>query len=229
MTVSCDLILFHDFLPKAIGSGIHALDSNVVKMALVTTVPILQTDDTLSDLTQVANGNGYTTGGVACTVTPPTHLGGIYRWVVTSIPTITASGAGFSHKGVVFYNDTATNKNLIGASFSSGPGLRAITNVAQSGTAATLTLAGHGWANGDVVVHDALPFPRLNGTFTISNVTTNTYQITAPASATITSQAVTSGRAIRPDNVTTGSGVTYTVTAPTPDGLLAIGPRGVLA
>ena len=226
-TLACDPILFHDFLPKAVGGGIHALDSNTVKAALVTVVPTMQDNTVLADLTQVSAGGGYSSGGVTCTVTAPTHVGGIYRLVVTSVPTWTGTGSGFNHRGLVFYNDTATNKNLIAAVFQSAAGQQTITNVGQSGTTATLTCNGHGFSNGDVVVIDRAPFPRLNGTFTVAGVTTNTFQITAPVSQTIASQAVTSGKVIRPEQVTTGAGATYTATPDSTNGVFAIAPRGV--
>lgn len=226
-TLTCEPILFHDFLPAANGRKIHGLDTDQVKAALVTTVPSMQSATVLADVTQVVSGNGYTTDGVVCTVVPPTHTGGIYRLVITNIPGWTGSGSGFSHIGVVFFNNTATSKNLIAAAFQSTAGQLAVTNVAQSGTTATITALGHGFSAGDTVVHDRIPFARLNGTFTVSTPTTNTYQITAPVSATITSQAVTSGKVIRPEQVTTASGAPYTITANPTTGILAVAPTGV--
>jgi hypothetical protein len=224
--VTSEPVLFHDFLPAAIGRKVHGLDSDEVRIVLCSTVPVMQTDTLLAGLAQVANGNGYTTNGVTVAVTPPTHLGGVYRLAQANVPTWTASGSGLSFRALVYLNWTATNKNLIQAAFESSQGFLAITNVAQTGTTATLTAAGHGWSNGDTVVSDALQFPRLNGTFTVSGVTTNTVNITAPVSATIASQAVTTGRVIRPSLITRATGETYAVSAGA-SGALAVGPFGV--
>ena len=226
-TVNSEPVTFHDYYPAANGRGVHALDTQTVRAVLTSTVPAIQSDTVLTNLTQVANGNGYTTDGVTCTITPPTHAGGIWRLVPTAIPQWTASGAGFSFRSLVLVNWSATNKNLILAVFQSAQGFLTVTNVAQSGTTATITAAGHGWANGDTVVLDAIPFSRLNGTFAISGVTTNTFNITAPVSATITSQAVASGRVIRPALVTLAANETYQAAADPVAGALAVGPRGV--
>ncbi len=221
-----DPVFFHDFLPKAVGGGIHALDTATIKAAVVTAVPLLQTAAVLADLTQ-PSGNGYTAGGVTCAVTPPTHVGGIYRLMVTGIPNFTATGAGYSGLGIAFYNNTATSKNLIAAVFQSAAGALAITNVAQSGTTATITAAGHGFANGNTVVHDGLPFARLNGTLTVAGVTTNTYQVTSPISETIASQAVTTGKVIRPESFSVTPSAPFPISPNTASGLLAVAPFGV--
>lgn len=226
-TLACDPILFHDYHAAANGRGIHSLDTHTVKAALVTVVPVMQSNTVLADLTQVSAGGGYSSGGVTCTVTPPAYVGGVYRLVVTAIPIWTGSGAGFSHRGLVFYNDSATNKNLIAAVFQSAAGQQSITNVSQSGTTATLTCAAHGFSNGDTVVINRLPFSRLNGTFTVAGAAANTFQITSPVSQTISSQPVTSGKVIRPEQVTTGAGATYTATPDTTNGIFAIAERGV--
>lgn len=196
-------------------------------MALVTAVPPMQSAALLTDLAQVPTGNGYPAGGVAVTVTQPAQTGGIYRLVISSIPVITGSGAGFTHIGAVFYNNTTTNKNLICAVFQSGNGQIPITNVSQTGTTATLTAIGHQFNNGDTVVIDGVPFPRLNGTFTVSGVTANTFNITAPISATIASQASTGGLVIKPELVNTAAGLTYSVTPDQANGILVIAPKGL--
>lgn len=224
---ACRPILFHDFLPAAAGRGVHALDSHSVRMALVTAVPSMQTAALLTDVAQVATGNGYPAGGVQVTVTQPTQVGGIFRFVVGAIPVITGTGAGFTHIGAVFYNNTAAGKNLICAVYQSGNGQMPITNVAQSGLVATLTAVNHQFSNGDTVVIDGVPFSRLNGTFTVSGVTANTFNINSPVSASIASQASTGGLVIKPETVNTGTGLTYTVTTDQANGLLVVAPKGL--
>lgn len=63
---------------------------------------------------EVANGNGYTTGGAACAT--PTWVGGGATptgTFDTANPSWTASGAGFSARAAVIYDDTATGKPAV--------------------------------------------------------------------------------------------------------------------
>jgi hypothetical protein len=72
------------------------------------------------------------------------------------------------------------------------------TAITISGTTATITSASHGYSNGDTVLHLAFANGNLNGAFAISNVATDTYDITyrtdaiatVPTSATGLSVAV---------------------------------------
>ena len=59
-------------------------------------------------ITEVANGNGYTTGGVALTISSATQSGGTYTLTFTTpaSPTWTASGAGFSVQYVALVDTT---------------------------------------------------------------------------------------------------------------------------
>jgi galactitol-specific phosphotransferase system IIC component len=62
-------------------------------------------------ITEVANGNGYTTGGNAATVSSATQTGGTYKLVLASPSTWTATGAGFSFQYAVLV-DTTTSTNV---------------------------------------------------------------------------------------------------------------------
>ena len=62
-------------------------------------------------ITEVANGNGYTTGGNSATVTSATQSGGTYKLVLASPSTWTATGAGFSFQYAVLV-DTTTSTNV---------------------------------------------------------------------------------------------------------------------
>lgn len=53
----------------------------------------------------------------------------------------------------------------------------------QSGTTITVTISGHGLANGATVTLDFTSGSAVDGTFTVSNVATNTFDITAASSA----------------------------------------------
>ncbi len=229
VTRTCGFVPFHDFIPVALSRGVHALGVHTIKAALGTGVPLIQSHTVLSDILQVANGNGYTTGGVAVSVTEPAAwVGGTYQFNPSFIPTLSATGSGFAFKSIVFYNQTAIAKNLIGCLFSSGVGQVSITNVAQSDDTATITINAHGMVNADVVVIDQLPFPQMNGTFAIAGVTTNTFTISVARTATVTSQAVTTGKLIRPETVTLGAGGVYGVTFDPALGAFTASMKGVV-
>ena len=209
---TCEAILFHKFLPAAISRGVHALSVHRLKACLITAVPSMQSAATLSDLAQLPAGNGYVSGGVICAVSEPAeYVGGEYYLNITFVPSFAATGTGYSFVGAVLYNDTAPSKNLIAASFHSTVGQVAITNVAQTGTTATITKAAHGLSNGNVVVIDRLPFAWVNGTYTIAKVATDTFDITVGRSTTVTSQAVSSGKLIKPETFALAAGGSYTV------------------
>jgi hypothetical protein len=89
--------------------------TDTFKMYLTNTAPDAAADAVLGDLpTEIANGNGYTTGGVALTVSSAAHTSGTFKWVLADL-TITASGGtiGPFRYGCI-YSDTSTNDDLVG-------------------------------------------------------------------------------------------------------------------
>jgi hypothetical protein len=103
---------FNSFV-EALAEKVHNLGSDTLKLALTNSAPNA-TDTQLSQITQIANGNGYTTGGATITVSSSAQSSGTYKLVITDV-TFTASGGsmGTFQYGVI-YNDTATNDELIG-------------------------------------------------------------------------------------------------------------------
>lgn len=92
--------------------------SDAVKCALFTaSYSPSATDVQYSSLSnEVANGNGYTTGGATVTTgaIPAQSPAGTELFPASlANPTWTASGSGFSLRYVVFYDSTPTNKPLI--------------------------------------------------------------------------------------------------------------------
>lgn len=103
---------FQNFVEN-LGKKVFNLNSDTLKIALTNTAPNA-TDNQLSQITQIANGNGYTTGGTTVPNTAYTESGGTGTLVGDQV-TFTASGgamAGFQY--AVLYDDTATNDELIG-------------------------------------------------------------------------------------------------------------------
>lgn len=74
------------------------------KVALASDAPTVSSDATISDITQVANGNGYTTGG-SDTQNDSTRTGGTVTETAVDV-TWTASGSMGPFRYVIRYDDT---------------------------------------------------------------------------------------------------------------------------
>lgn len=89
--------------------------ADTFKAVLSNTSPTQTTDDELADITQIANGTGYTTGGVTLANVAFTEVSaGV--WKFTSDPfSWTSSGAGMAtFRYIAIYSDTSTNDKLVG-------------------------------------------------------------------------------------------------------------------
>ena len=62
-------------------------------------------------ITEVTNGNGYTTGGNSAAVSSAAQTGGTYKLVLSSPSVWTASGAGFTFQYAVL-TDSTTGTNV---------------------------------------------------------------------------------------------------------------------
>lgn len=81
--------------------GINAgTDSWAIKLATAV-------NQAAGTITEVANGNGYTTGGNAAGVSSATQAAGTYKLVLANPAVWTASGAGFSFQYAVLVDTTA--------------------------------------------------------------------------------------------------------------------------
>lgn len=103
---------FNSFV-EAMAEKSHNLGSDTLKIVLTNTAPSASNTQ-LSDITQIANGNGYTTGGTSMTVSSSAQTSGTYKLVGGDV-VFTASGGSLGpFRYAVLYNDTATNDLLIG-------------------------------------------------------------------------------------------------------------------
>lgn len=133
---------FNSFV-EAVAEKVHNLQSDTLKVVLTNTAPVA-TNTQLSNITQIANGNGYTTGGATTAQVSSAQSSGTYKLVLTDV-TWTASGGSIGpFQYVVLYNSTATNSELIGY-YDYGTAIT-ITNgnsftVDFDGTAGVLTIA----------------------------------------------------------------------------------------
>lgn len=101
---------FQSFV-EALAEKTHNLGSDTLKVALTNSAPV-NTNTQLSNITQIANGNGYTTGGTAATISSSAQSSGTYKLVLADV-VFTATGSMGPFRYVVLYNDTATNDELI--------------------------------------------------------------------------------------------------------------------
>lgn len=98
-----------EVFPKDFAAGVHTFGSDTFKMALSNTAPNAGTDETLSDITQIAAGNGYSTGGLPLANVTLSEASGVAKVVVDDL-TITASGGSMAEfRYLIVYNDTPTS------------------------------------------------------------------------------------------------------------------------
>ena len=96
---------------EALAEKVHNLGSDTLKIMLTNTAPTA-TDTQKTDITEISAGNGYTAGGTAITITASSQTSGTYKLVGNDV-VFTATGAIGPFRYVVYYNDTATNDELI--------------------------------------------------------------------------------------------------------------------
>lgn len=100
-------VKFQDFVEQ-LGKGVHNFGSHTLKVALTNTAPTASTDTVLANITQIANGNGYTTGGTAVANVTYTESGGTGTLAGDDV-VFTASGSVGPFRYAVLYNDTPTS------------------------------------------------------------------------------------------------------------------------
>ncbi|TXH47004.1 MAG: hypothetical protein E6Q97_28370 [Desulfurellales bacterium] len=101
---------FQSFV-EALAEKVHNLGSDTLKVALTNSAPV-NTNTVLANITQISNGNGYTTGGTQATISSSAQTSGTYKLVLADV-VFTASGSMGPFRYAVLYNDTATNDELI--------------------------------------------------------------------------------------------------------------------
>jgi hypothetical protein len=111
-----DLLLFNEYSLE-VSSGTHNLAAagDVIKVALITTLPVItQTTPTLADFTEVT-GTGYTAGGVDIQTGQSLTVvsGPTYKYDSSVNPSWSQDGAGPTNivAGLI-YNSTTSNKAI---------------------------------------------------------------------------------------------------------------------
>lgn len=103
---------FNSFV-EALAEKAHNLGADTLKVALTNTAPSAS-NTVLADITQIANGNGYTTGGSTTTQSSSAQTSGTYKLVLGDVVFTASGGAMGTFRYAVLYNDTATSDELIG-------------------------------------------------------------------------------------------------------------------
>jgi len=94
--------------------GVHNLGSDTLKIALSNTTPSASHGG-LSEVTEIAAGNGYTAGGNTVTIASSSQTGGTYTLVGSGTVSFIASGGSIADfQYLILYNDTSTGDRLIG-------------------------------------------------------------------------------------------------------------------
>lgn len=99
---------------EAVAHGKHDLSTDALKVLLTNTDPTASAS-VLANLTEIAAGNGYTTGGNAATVSSSAQAGGTYKLVLNDPATFTAAGGSIGpFRWAVLWNSSALAGDVIG-------------------------------------------------------------------------------------------------------------------
>lgn len=126
----------HNSFVQDLARKVFNLHTDTIKFALSTGTPAA-VDAYASLATEVASGNGYTTGGATLAGQSATQAAGVLTFTGTN-PTWTATASGFSFRYSMAYSDTAASKQVIGH-WDYGS-----TLTLASGDTVTLVIAGTG-------------------------------------------------------------------------------------
>lgn len=96
-----------------VANKVHNLGADTLKIMLTNSAPSAS-NTVKADITEISNGNGYSTGGLTVVITSSSQSGGTYKLIPTSDPVLTASGAVGPFQYAVIYNSTTGSGNLIG-------------------------------------------------------------------------------------------------------------------
>jgi len=103
---------FFDAFKADMPNCVHDLASDVMKLVLTNVAPVA-TDSTLSDLTQIASGNGYTTDGQVLDNQTSTQTSGTYTMGVDNEVFTASGGTMATWRYVAMYNSTSATDALV--------------------------------------------------------------------------------------------------------------------
>ena len=97
-----------------LANKVHNLGADTLKVLLTNTAPVA-TNTVIANITEIAAGNGYSTGGAAVAIASSTQSSGLYKLLPAAATVVwTATGTVGPFRYVVLYNSTAAAGNLLG-------------------------------------------------------------------------------------------------------------------
>jgi hypothetical protein len=122
-------ITHFDTLAEDLPHGLHAWNTNPLKLVLTNTEPVAASDTVLADIVQITTAGGYPTGGYDVDLVNSGQSAGIYALIVYDF-TITATGAAMDGwRFATLYN--SVNNRLI-CYWTYNPTVPIIINVGES-------------------------------------------------------------------------------------------------
>lgn len=106
------LVIFDDFF-IARGNGVHNMGSDSFNLMFSNVAPDKAVDTVVADITEIAAGGGYPSGGLVFPVYDWSQVAGLATWKTTSV-TFTPSGDVDPFQYIVAYNATAVGGPLVG-------------------------------------------------------------------------------------------------------------------
>src|SRR5690348_16250247 len=96
-----------------VAQKVHNLNSDILKVLLSNVAPSVG-NHFKSDITEIAAGNGYISGGQVAAFVSGNSSNGLYKLILSPV-TFQASGGTFANfQFAILYNSTAASGNLIG-------------------------------------------------------------------------------------------------------------------
>ena len=98
---------------EAVHEKKHNLASDTIK-CLLTNAAGSASWTQKSDVTEISSGNGYTAGGATLSGITSSQSSGTYYFICSDISWTASGGSIGPFRTAVFYNDTATNDEILG-------------------------------------------------------------------------------------------------------------------
>lgn len=98
----------HQSFVENLAEKVHNLATDTLKVVLTNTAPTAA-NSVLANLTQIANGNGYTTGGATSAQSSSAQSSGTYKLVIGDVSWTASGGTVGPFRYADLYNDTPTS------------------------------------------------------------------------------------------------------------------------
>src|SRR5262245_51479060 len=99
---------YFDAFVEHVAEKVHNLGSDTLKVALTNTAPAAS-NAVLADITQIAAGSGYSTGGFTVTTSSSAQTSGTYTLSLSQVAIAASGGTMATWRYAVLYNDTPTS------------------------------------------------------------------------------------------------------------------------